>query len=240
MLAKSHGREDVCAGRETAAAAAAVDGARDTLPRAPRAQSRGAAHASLPLLPSVVDKQPVACCSACLMPCALPSPQKASLWLEPLADPTRHPAHHVRRARKNAAAAADAAAAPAADADADAAAAAPPPAKRLKTLGAPLQPGVIRASLLAPDSAAALRAAHDSSGPYTHVVLKDLADPDLLRSVRDEVIHNVQATYKETDLFKVFQTGDLANLDDLDPESAAKLPSLMRLRDALYSAEFRG
>ncbi|KAI8476726.1 MAG: hypothetical protein J3K34DRAFT_222445 [Monoraphidium minutum] len=59
------------------------------------------------------------------------------------------------------------------------------------------------------------------------------------RQVRDEVIHNVQATYKETDLFKVFQTGDLANLDELDPASAAKLPSLMTLRDALYSADFR-
>jgi hypothetical protein len=205
---------------------------------------------------------------------------------------------------------------------ADASPAEAPPAKRLKTLGAPLRPGIIRPSLLAPESAERLRAAHDASGPYTHVVLEDLADPDLLRSVRDEVINNVQATYKETDLFKVFQTGrlrarpwgnrgiegrgrgrehgfgcrvlerqrgrhkrseqgprgwkcgvvgaaaavvvvaetlttlrhlrvafppnppnhatgDLANLDELDPASAAKLPSLMRLRDALYSQEFR-
>lgn len=88
------------------------------------------------------------------------------------------------------------------------AAVAPPPAKRLKTLGAPLRPGIIRESLLTPESAQKLRAEHDSSGPYTHVVLKDLANPDLLRAVRDEVINNVQATYKETDLFKVFQTGE--------------------------------
>jgi len=227
---------------------------------------------------------------------------------------------------------------PAVAAPADAAA---PPAKRLKTVGAPLQPGVIRAALLAPESAAALREAHDASGPYAHVVLQGLAEPRLLRAVlqglaeprllravRDEVINNVQATYKETDLFKVFQTGaarsrvcagarflservffcrearlvvqrhiaagqaamqlqrcsdyrlvlssaacgsspppprppsnhilqvnphpisltpspptnskgDLANLDELDPASAAKLPSLMRLRDALYSQELR-
>lgn len=57
--------------------------------------------------------------------------------------------------------------------------------------------------------------------------------------VREEIIHNIQATYKETDLFKVFQTGDLANLQALDPESAAKLPALMKLRDAVYSDEFR-
>lgn len=33
--------------------------------------------------------------------------------------------------------------------------------------------------------------------------------------------------------------GDLANMDKLDPESKAKLPYLMELRDALYSQEFR-
>jgi hypothetical protein len=39
------------------------------------------------------------------------------------------------------------------------------------------------------------------------VVIKDLCDPTVLRAVREEVIHNISATYKETDLFKVFQTG---------------------------------
>ncbi|KAF6252117.1 Oxoglutarate and iron-dependent oxygenase degradation C-term-domain-containing protein [Scenedesmus sp. NREL 46B-D3] len=33
--------------------------------------------------------------------------------------------------------------------------------------------------------------------------------------------------------------GDLANMDALDPESAAKLPALMALRGAIYSQEFR-
>lgn len=37
----------------------------------------------------------------------------------------------------------------------------------------------------------------------------------------------------------MYQTGDLANMDSLDPESAAKLPQLLALRDALYSPEFR-
>lgn len=194
----------------------------------------------------------------------------AAAWLPvPAAVPPQQPAASARSPRaarrRNPAAAAP----PLADA---------PPAKRLKTLGAPLAPGIIRPSLLAPESSAALRAAHDGSGPYTHVVLRDLAEQPLLRAVREEVINNVQATYKETDLFKVFQTGewptvllavwssgrqlekrvacpvrvrqirpggtveycsltascfqlqppagkpsgDLANLDELDPESAAK------------------
>lgn len=57
--------------------------------------------------------------------------------------------------------------------------------------------------------------------------------------VRDEIIENVEATYKETDLFKMFQTGDLANMDALPAEQAAKLPTVRALRDAIYSPEFR-
>ena len=36
--------------------------------------------------------------------------------------------------------------------------------------------------------------------------------------MRDEIIENVEATYKETDLFKMLQTGDLANMDALPAE----------------------
>lgn len=57
--------------------------------------------------------------------------------------------------------------------------------------------------------------------------------------IREEIIVNLQATYKETDLFKVFQTGDLANIDTTDKEHASKLPNLLALRAALYSDEFR-
>lgn len=37
----------------------------------------------------------------------------------------------------------------------------------------------------------------------------------------------------------MLQTGDLANMDKLDPESAAKLPTVRALRDAIYTPEFR-
>ena len=46
-------------------------------------------------------------------------------------------------------------------------------------------------------------------------------------------------TFKETDLFKVYQTGDLGNLDRSDPTHAAALPQTLALRDALYSDAFR-
>jgi hypothetical protein len=82
-----------------------------------------------------------------------------------------------------------------------------PAAKRAKTSADGGTTHVIREDLLSSSSRGRLRQEHDTSGPYTHVVLKDLCEPDLLRAVRDEVIHNITATYKETDLFKVFQTG---------------------------------
>lgn len=78
-----------------------------------------------------------------------------------------------------------------------------------------------------------------SSAPYGHCVIDGLVDDALLREVREEVIGNLEATYKETDLFKMFQTGDLANLSGLDEASKRRLPALLRLRAALASPVFR-
>ncbi|KAH6898650.1 Oxoglutarate and iron-dependent oxygenase degradation C-term-domain-containing protein [Thelonectria olida] len=77
------------------------------------------------------------------------------------------------------------------------------------------------------------------SGPYKHAVINGLVDDSLLRSVRNEIKANVSFTPKETDIYKIHQSGDLANLDGLDDESLAKLPSLLKLRDAVYSEAFR-
>jgi Rps23 Pro-64 3,4-dihydroxylase Tpa1-like proline 4-hydroxylase len=70
-------------------------------------------------------------------------------------------------------------------------------------------------------------------------VIPNLVDDWLLRRVRAEVQENVHFTPKETDIYKIHQSGDLANLDGLENEALAKLPSLLKLRDALYSPEFR-
>lgn len=57
--------------------------------------------------------------------------------------------------------------------------------------------------------------------------------------MREEITSNVEFTPKETDIYKIHQSGDLANLDGLDDESLSKLPSLLSLRDAVYSEAFR-
>lgn len=64
-------------------------------------------------------------------------------------------------------------------------------------------------------------------------------DEWLLRKVRSEIQENVHFTPKETDIYKIHQSGDLANLDGLDDAALSKLPSLLKLRDALYSPAFR-
>ena len=77
------------------------------------------------------------------------------------------------------------------------------------------------------------------SFPYKHGVINPLIDDDLLRRVRDEILKELHFTKKETDIYKVHQTGDLANLSGLDPEELSRLSSLNQLRNALYSQEFR-
>jgi Rps23 Pro-64 3,4-dihydroxylase Tpa1-like proline 4-hydroxylase len=74
---------------------------------------------------------------------------------------------------------------------------------------------------------------------YKHGVIPQLIDSSLLRSVRTEILENLSFTPKETDIYKIHQSGDLANLDGLDDSSLKLLPSLLTLRNALYSSSFR-
>jgi Rps23 Pro-64 3,4-dihydroxylase Tpa1-like proline 4-hydroxylase len=78
-----------------------------------------------------------------------------------------------------------------------------------------------------------------ASTPYKHAVVHGLMSDSLLRSVRTEIIDNIHFTPKETDIYKIHQSGDLANLSGLPESALEKLPSLLKLRDALYSPEFR-
>lgn len=70
-------------------------------------------------------------------------------------------------------------------------------------------------------------------------MLKDLIAPELLRNVRSEIRQNLSFTPKETDIYKIHQSGDLANLDGLEDSSLKLFPSLLKLRNALYSPAFR-
>ncbi|KAJ5625419.1 hypothetical protein N7510_001728 [Penicillium lagena] len=81
--------------------------------------------------------------------------------------------------------------------------------------------------------------AYTTSSPYLHGVMCPLIEPTLLRSVREEIQEHLSFTEKETDIYKIFQSGDLANLDGLDDASLSRLPSLLKLRDAMYSGRFR-
>ncbi|CAN6630800.1 prolyl 3,4-dihydroxylase Tpa1p [Trichomonascus vanleenenianus] len=78
-----------------------------------------------------------------------------------------------------------------------------------------------------------------ASEPYKHGVINELIDDELLRNVRKEIMNEIHFTKKETDIYKVHQTGDLANLSGLDSEELSRLGSLNRLRNALYSQKFR-
>ncbi|CAF9916022.1 MAG: hypothetical protein ALECFALPRED_010474 [Alectoria fallacina] len=82
------------------------------------------------------------------------------------------------------------------------------------------------------------RKSYVASKPYRHGVIQNLISPTLLRKVRSE-IQNLSFTPKETDIYKTHQSGDLANLDGLDDSSLKLLPSLLTLRDAMYSSDFR-
>ena len=80
---------------------------------------------------------------------------------------------------------------------------------------------------------------YEKAAPYPHIKLEPLCNEALFESVRNEIVGNLRTKYKETDLFKLYQTTDLANIDSSQPELSRKLPSLLKLRDALYSKKFR-
>ncbi len=96
-----------------------------------------------------------------------------------------------------------------------------------------------RPGLFKPRTLTTYQSAYLNSEPYRHGVIPTLIAEPLLRSVRTEILTHISFTPKETDIYKIQQSGDLANLDGLDSAQSAHLPSLFKLRDALYSAEFR-
>ena len=110
-----------------------------------------------------------------------------------------------------------------------------PPAAAKKPSADPPPPSVFAPDALEPS---APRAAFKEATPYMHVRLPSLFDEASLLSVRRE-LQQLSSTFKETDLFKVYQTGDLGNLDARNPEHAALLPATLALRSALYSEAFR-
>jgi hypothetical protein len=95
---------------------------------------------------------------------------------------------------------------------------------------------VLNESLYSEQSTADLISKHETSAPYRHVVIDELCNDSTMRLVHDEMVHNMRTNYKETDLFKLYQTGELAVLED---DMAKKMPNLVALRNQIYSAKFR-
>ena len=89
------------------------------------------------------------------------------------------------------------------------------------------------------DQADEYRAQFKNAKPYPWCVIKELCDDHRMRAVQKEVLEHLPATYKETDLFKLYQTTDFANVDINDAETGGKMPNLLALRDALYSPAMR-
>ncbi|OAP55586.1 hypothetical protein AYL99_10559 [Fonsecaea erecta] len=114
-----------------------------------------------------------------------------------------------------------------------------PPKKRVVSEDDSGIQSAFRSDLFEVDTREAFRKSYQSSKPYPHAVVPSLIQEPLLRSVRQEITTHIHFTLKETDIYRIYQSGDLANLSSLDAESLKNLPSLVRLRDALYSSDFR-
>lgn len=93
--------------------------------------------------------------------------------------------------------------------------------------------------LFTPSNREAVKAAIAASKPYNHGCIPALFNDTLLRNVRTEIMENLHFTKKETDIYKLFQTGDLRNMSGLEDTELSKLENLYELRQALYSPEFR-
>eukprot|EP00698_Gefionella_okellyi_P024849 TRINITY_DN8881_c0_g1_i1.p1 TRINITY_DN8881_c0_g1~~TRINITY_DN8881_c0_g1_i1.p1 ORF type:complete len:559 (-),score=130.78 TRINITY_DN8881_c0_g1_i1:544-2220(-) len=110
------------------------------------------------------------------------------------------------------------------------------PPKRPRTTSVP---DTLADELLSKFSLDRHRSAFLNASPFPHDVLLPLCKDSCMRAVHAELTAHLSATFKETDLFKLQQTGELALLDELPPESAAHFVATRELRDALYSVEFR-
>jgi prolyl 3-hydroxylase /prolyl 3,4-dihydroxylase len=96
-----------------------------------------------------------------------------------------------------------------------------------------------RSDLFANSTLTSYKTAYRASQPYPHAVIPSLISAPLLESVRHEITTHISFTLKETDIYRIHQSGDLANLSNLDSDLLSHLPSLLKLRDALYSPQFR-
>jgi Rps23 Pro-64 3,4-dihydroxylase Tpa1-like proline 4-hydroxylase len=95
---------------------------------------------------------------------------------------------------------------------------------------------VLSANIVEEDNA--IRKEYETNRPYPYAQIRNLFHEDFLLSVKDEIKSQTKVNFKESDLFRVYQSIDLANLVPLS-ELAGQLPNVMKLREVLYSQEWR-
>ncbi|KAH7587153.1 Oxoglutarate and iron-dependent oxygenase degradation C-term [Nakaseomyces glabratus] len=99
--------------------------------------------------------------------------------------------------------------------------------------------GLFNQKLWTPEFREGLKNQIDSSAPYNWGNISGLVNDDLLRAVRKEIETEIHFTKKETDIYKVNQSGDLANLSGLNWDDLSRLPNMYKLRQILYSDVYR-
>mmetsp|Transcript_7987 Transcript_7987/g.12224 ORF Transcript_7987/g.12224 Transcript_7987/m.12224 type:complete len:567 (-) Transcript_7987:279-1979(-) len=85
-------------------------------------------------------------------------------------------------------------------------------------------------------SEAKLRKAYENATPYPHGRIEAMFDTEFLGNVLEEIKKNSKVKFKESDLFKVYQSIDLGNINDDDTK---EFPYLTKLKGALYSPKYR-
>ena len=80
-----------------------------------------------------------------------------------------------------------------------------------------------------------LKETYENAKPFPHIVLNSAEAPfpldlEFLRTLRTSLQQNTPVTYKETDLFKLYQTKDLSDSKD---------PAIAALASTLYKDSFR-
>ena len=75
---------------------------------------------------------------------------------------------------------------------------------------------------------------HTKPFPYGHI--PNLFQPDFLQRCVKEIKDNSVVNFKESDLFRVYQSIDLANLDEETHRD--EMPHVLQLRSVLYSPEW--
>lgn len=83
-----------------------------------------------------------------------------------------------------------------------------------------------------------LRAEYASATPYPHGRITHMFVDGFLEQVLEEVKQNSKVKFKESDLFRVYQSVDLGNLNS-DSDDTKSMPSLMQLKQAIYSPQYR-